>query len=1456
MKRRYITKNRRRLTAAKPLAAGIFAALTASQSAQAIPFRDLPAYLQNTSTVSGTGKVRPNVVFLVDDSNFMNNGAGRTVIQHTFSDGKILIKVRDKNNNNAEIMRTLNPKNLMLDGGCPQITLADGRITEDPRYIDPSNGWCTKPLPPVSLQRIDPVAYQEFKELQIGDGNGGLKLTERLVKVKDALKAVVGKYGANANWGLQTLHNNGGSDTDGVNTAPSDMQSRIDRIKAQYPMVPLTRRYYETVRDRLLPAVKYRCQKSYVVVLTSSKSDTSCHYTNYVFGSSGYSDFAGNLGPYPKNIPATHQQHWKDCLNSERKYQKRYPNMMTCPWEAYWDVEAAKKQLKGAFPGNYCEAPVGPKLPKAPPATWQAAREEYEAKYGKCEKINQRPGPGYGQKYQDSDDCEARFRYNGDVQLHGMRVANYKLALGEYKKSKGFGANEESRRVHEELCPSGKPNKDGSQNSGLHEFFNKEKDHLKSLFGNLKYTQTNGLTAGEYGQMAAEVLDTIGLAEFAPQFRSTYRSLNGPRYCETENGTLKCKVRITGKLPASISFNANGKNDEQTQFEGMRFPAVLKQSDSWRNNYYNYDWVSDYYYFNPGKPSAGKSEKEKFSNYFGEYFSEHGFDQNQVDANGTTRPGMKHLPGAGQCTVGSVDTVLDGDNGMGMFSRALAEKDIKSASDGRDAAGVSWDSDASSDPAGVDFGKQTVQTYTVNFNADEGTVRKEYLRNGASRDNMYYPVTDYKNLTKILDEILGKIQSDTKNTTGGSFSATAPAATGNSIPDLAAAVFLNPTTWSSRLRFYRLDASGYPDKARYAEPSFDNRKTLIKLGNNVYFTDKMDGVSGIGNYTFGIPAKSGNADEWKELLLPWTDRSGNDKALETLSQTKVGGTDKYSQKYRVRPDAERHLGDVLDSQVVAVGNTDAGNRREFIVTAANDGMVHIFKRGSKAPYDLKLSYIPANMPREDEAGNDSDLAKTLKDFAHGGYGNHPAHTYGVNGGFVVRQADVDGQKRVFMFGAMGQGGRGAYALDIGAVNGSQNAWNVTVPLFDAVDKDMGYTVGMPQMGRTYNNMSGYSGFLAGGYRTDALQSNANKTALYVYDMFGKKLIRRIDVPVGMGGLSSPTLVDTDFDGVVDVVYAGDRGGNMYRFNVVNPDPSKWNYSIVYRGNPSQPITAAPAVSRRESNKYVVIFGTGSDLTATDTVNQATQSVYGIFDDVSWDSKTGGPKTAPNARGNELVKQNVSKDNDLIFLSNNEIDEKTKKGWKIDLAPGERVTLKPNMILRTAVVTIRNYTKKTVMTGASSTGDLCIPDTQNSNTSTETTILAVNAEDGGGLTPRKTRLIPPSINNGGNNGENNGGNNTSNCKNINGKIMCPNGYTFPGPLVPTYLDGKKIGDPPISPDGDAGGSGNDDGPPDTVPNNKCFTSKGKRTLLMNNMSNLDVVGPLCGMKRISWREIFF
>lgn len=333
MKRKHITQPPRKKQSnhLKPLVLSVCSALgfAASHHAFALPFKDLPPYLQNTLVTATQNKVKPNVVFLVDDSNFMNKSAGTTQILHTFDDGKVIINIKDKKSG-RDIPYTLNPKNLMLDGGCPKGP--DGH--EDPRFIDPKTGWCTMPLPPQSLKNVDPNLYKEFQELQVNDGNGGKKLAERVTKVKETLQSVVGKYQDRVNWGLQTLHNNGNSDTDNVNASWRDMQRRIGQIESKYPMIPLTRRYYETVRDRLLPAVKYRCQKSYVVVLTSSKSDTSCHYTNYVFGSNGYSEFAGDLGAYPK-IPDYYPQHWRDCLNGERKYQKRYPNMRTCPWEAY-----------------------------------------------------------------------------------------------------------------------------------------------------------------------------------------------------------------------------------------------------------------------------------------------------------------------------------------------------------------------------------------------------------------------------------------------------------------------------------------------------------------------------------------------------------------------------------------------------------------------------------------------------------------------------------------------------------------------------------------------------------------------------------------------------------------------------------------------------------------------------------------------------------------------------------------------------------------------------------------------------------------------------------------------------------------------------------------------------------------------------------------------------------------
>ncbi|HGJ8468768.1 TPA: PilC family type IV pilus tip adhesin, partial [Neisseria gonorrhoeae] len=399
------------------------------------------------------------------------------------------------------------------------------------------------------------------------------------------------------------------------------------------------------------------------------------------------------------------------------------------------------------------------------------------------------------------------------------------------------------------------------------------------------------------------------------------------------------------------------------------------------------------------------------------------------------------------------------------------------------------------------------------------------------------------------------------------------------------------------------------------QPNFMGRQTIIRLDDGVHLIKlngskdevaafvNLNGNNTGKNDTFGIVKEANvnlDADEWKKVLLPWTVRGpGNDDKFKSINQK----PEKYSQRYRIRENGNRDLGDIVNSPIVAVGG--------YLATAANDGMVHIFKKNGgsdERSYNLKLSYIPGTMPRQyfdndTSALKDSTLAQELRTFAEKGY---VGDRYGVDGGFVLRQVNLNGQDRVFMFGAMGLGGRGAYALDLSKINGNYPA---AAPLFDVKDGDnngknrvevkLGYTVGTPQIGKTQNGT--YSAFLASGYAAKNINSNDNKTALYVYDL-GNTLgtpIAKIEVQGGKGGLSSPTLVDKDLDGTVDIAYAGDRGGNMYRFDLSDNDPNKWTVRTIFQG--TKPITSAPAVSRL-ADKRVVIFGTGSDLSEQDVLD--------------------------------------------------------------------------------------------------------------------------------------------------------------------------------------------------------------------------------------------------------------
>ena len=806
--------------------------------------------------------------------------------------------------------------------------------------------------------------------------------------------------------------------------------------------------------------------------------------------------------------------------------------------------------------------------------------------------------------------------------------------------------------------------------------------------------------------------------------------------------------------------------------------------------------------------------------------------------------------------------------GMRFFSQTLAEKDIKTEKDGKDAAGKSWDGDPS-DPKGVDYSKQLVQTFTVGFGEGISQVGREYLEKGASRPEWYFNASKPEKLLDAFKTIVDNIENDSKNTKFEGVSSTAPATTSMGIPDMAATVHLNTGSWSSQLRFYKLNRDGTPiNTTEFVQPSFNNRLTLVNDGSKTYFIDRV-ADNEASNADFGISDGSAKDKlEWKNALLKWTGREGSDETIKADAETKG-----YSQSYRIRPTDpndpkkdERNLGDILDGSVASIGDK-RDNRQEFLVAAANDGMVHIFRNAtSNNPYDLKLSYIPAGMEREDDQGQATTLGKVLKDIARDGYGSGTPHRYMVNGGFVLRQTP---DKQTFMFGAMGQGGRGAYALNIGAVaNSDRSGWNTTVPLFETKkgsDNKLGYTIGSTQIGRvsikrdtTPVNLKSdvrYAGFLASGYRTEDVNSADNETALYIYDMTGKEagtqdtgknvssagnLLAKIPAPNGKGGLSTPTLVDTDFDGIVDIAYAGDRYGNMFRFDLSGETLSKWSAQMIFQGSGNQPITSAPAVSRRSKDKYVVIFGTGSEIYQNELTNTNGQinAVYGIYDDVSTDES----KKAVLANSSELEQQTRESDGEHIYVSDNKVGE-GKKGWRLTLGPNERVTVKPTMILRTAVVTIRKYESKTIHTDSSST-DVCLPDSTSTQTTAKTIILGVNAENGGRLGVRDARISSKDR--------------MFIKRENNGQIYYANGMTFDGVINFTYMNSSKADDSPVTADGDSGGTGTDKelNATPSVPNNKCFATKGDRSLLSNQLVSLEVQGRTCGLKRISWRELFF
>lgn len=734
-------------------------------------------------------------------------------------------------------------------------------------------------------------------------------------------------------------------------------------------------------------------------------------------------------------------------------------------------------------------------------------------------------------------------------------------------------------------------------------------------------------------------------------------------------------------------------------------------------------------------------------------------------------------------------------NMMKYLSEPLSKADLRT--EGVDKTGKPWD------------GKQNIQTFNIAFGSE---VRKnhnvlQFLREGASKkagtqEPAYWEATSEQELSNAFEEIFKQIAQENPEPNStivsdvgtpqmidpGSpspdqatsaqsisevptYTTAAPSAMGSSIANMAATVYLPAGLKSSELRFYSLNDQAQADTSKWRVPDFSTRKLLINYGTGISWLYNTP----LDNNFFNLSGRKLNgstgSNEWKEALLSWILRKSPDTTIANLG---------YETSYRIRPtpptesprDAtsnidEYNMGDILDTPVQALGANGVaqGNRQEFLVTAANDGMVYLFQSNpdpnAKHPYALKLNYLPSYMPRDSSEIH----AHVYQDLAHKDYTKTKdrPHLYMINGGITTRTTTKkNNAQQLLMLGTLGQGGRGMYALTIGGkdlqtgkatgLHAKESNWISTVPLFEVranIDPQhvyLGYTVSYPQIGRvaaehdtTGKPKNGtaegiyYASFLASGFSYPNPVSQ--KTELYIHDLLGVdvggsvteaakpngnakgKLLAKIAVPGSKGGLASPTLLDVNQDGIYDFAFAGDYAGDMYRFDLrkINLKTGTQTGTVVkkiYDGDPSQPITTAPAISYEKDGRYVIMFGTGSDIYEADFYNTNEQAIYGIYQRFDPDTRNPVDINSPTKMENNFNTPNASSlltqvlstvqenGNTMRNLTDYSIktpdDSLTHPGWKIRLGTsqgvqdGERVVVQPYTVLGTLVISSRIY----------------------------------------------------------------------------------------------------------------------------------------------------------------------
>lgn len=405
----------------------------------------------------------------------------------------------------------------------------------------------------------------------------------------------------------------------------------------------------------------------------------------------------------------------------------------------------------------------------------------------------------------------------------------------------------------------------------------------------------------------------------------------------------------------------------------------------------------------------------------------------------------------------------------------------------------------------------------------------------------------------------------------------------------------------------------------------------------------------------------------------------NSGALRTRKYTEGGTVKTYS------------LGDIIHSGPAYVGaptesynfggydgfRADYVGRKHLVYVGANDGMLHAFRGDTGAEV---FAFIPNAV-----LGNLQTLTNT---------GYKTQHLYYVDGSPTA--ADVcfgscasKTDWRTVLVGGLRAGGKSIYALNVTDPESVVVNEGAAVGLFlwEYTETDLGYTFSQPQVGRLSDGT--WVAVFGNGY-----DSTNGYSVLYVVNVETGSLIKKITVSTsGTGGLSTPTLVDTNNDNKIDYVYAGDLDGNLWKIDFKTADKNGNNFTTSFSGTPlidvQQPITMAPKIVELADGTLNVYFGTGQMLTGTDIDDINDHYVYNVQDKGSTttvsklNTHTLGQQSydqpGVDANGDPITTQiYVRYVNGTTYVVGN-------LGWRVKLAAGERVV--NELIVRSSRVTL-------------------------------------------------------------------------------------------------------------------------------------------------------------------------